>query len=221
MDKCLLCQTPITGRQTFSEILFFKETKPSICTKCRDDFQPIPKEHCPRCYKPNTNEVCLDCQYWNKQNQEVSHESLFLYNDAMAAYFSRYKFEGDYLLRYALAKELSAYLQSRADYTIIPIPISTERMAERGFNQVTGLLEASRIPYQSLLTKSDTKKQSEKTRRERLQTAQSFSLATTEVLPDKILLVDDIYTTGATLLHAKNLLMKNGAKEIKTFSLAR
>lgn len=221
MDKCLLCQTPMAERQTFTEILFFTEKRPSICTMCRDDFQPIPKEHCPRCCKPNTSETCIDCQYWNKQNQEVSHESLFLYNDAMATYFSRYKFEGDYLLRYAFAKELIAYLQSRTDYTIVPIPISTERMTERGFNQVTGLLEVARISYQSLLTKSDTKKQSEKTRRERLQTEQSFSLATTEALPEKILLVDDIYTTGVTLMHAKQVLMKNGAKEIKTFSLAR
>ncbi|RSJ40529.1 hypothetical protein D8816_10150 [Streptococcus gordonii] len=40
-------------------------------------------------------------------------------------------------------------------------------------------------------------------------------------IPPKILLVDDIYTTGATLQDAKVTLFENGAKEIMTFSLAR
>ncbi len=39
--------------------------------------------------------------------------------------------------------------------------------------------------------------------------------------PPKILLVDDIYTTGATLQDAKVTLFENGAKEIMTFSTMR
>ncbi|MFS1663422.1 ComF family protein [Streptococcus sp. zg-JUN1979] len=48
-----------------------------------------------------------------------------------------------------------------------------------------------------------------------------FYLQKDEQLPEKVLLVDDIYTTGATLYDAITVLRKNGIKMIKTFSLAR
>lgn len=107
------------------------------------------------------------------------------------------------------------------DYTIVPIPLSSDRLAERGFNQVEGLLEAANIPYQSFLGKDDSERQSSKSRIERLKTDQVFYLLKESEVPDKILLFDDIYTTGATLQLAISLFLKIGRKEIKTFSLTR
>ena len=36
-----------------------------------------------------------------------------------------------------------------------------------------------------------------------------------------LLIVDDVYTTGRTILYAKDILMKNGAKKVSSFSIAR
>ncbi|WP_236683024.1 MULTISPECIES: hypothetical protein [unclassified Streptococcus] len=94
----------------------------------------------------------------------------------MADYFSRYKIQGDYLLRKVFARPLKSYLKKYSDYTIVPIPISQQRLEERGFNQVTGLLEAAMIPYQNLLEKNHVDKQSEKNRRDRLKLQQPFRL---------------------------------------------
>ncbi|CYU36485.1 amidophosphoribosyltransferase [Streptococcus suis] len=139
----------------------------------------------------------------------------------MAHYFSRYKFQGDYVLRNIFAKKLRIALSQFPDYTIVPIPISQKRLSERGFNQVEGLLDATNIPYQSLLGKYESQKQSSKNRAERLEAKQMFYLLDEKEVPEKILLFDDIYTTGATIQLAVELFMKIGRKEIKTFSLTR
>ena len=139
----------------------------------------------------------------------------------MMEYISRYKFHGDYYLRMVFATELRKALKKWPDYTIVPIPLSDKRYKDRGFNQVIGLLEGAGVPYKSLLKKEHSEKQSEKTRQERLATKQSFYIDEGEKIPDKILLVDDIYTTGATLKLARELFVKNDKKIVKTFSLAR
>lgn len=221
MNKCLLCQESIHSRQTFSEIFFIQKQEGDICKICQNSFQKISPQHCSRCFKEGAKDVCQDCLYWEQHEHVIAHESLYQYNEAMAQFFSQYKFQGDYLLRKVFRKDLNQYFKKWSDYTVVPIPISSERMAERGFNQVTGLLEAAGIPYLELLEKQETQKQSEKTRQERLQLEQPFSIKENRDLPDKILLVDDIYTTGATIMLAKEILMKKCKKEIKTFSLAR
>ena len=84
-----------------------------------------------------------------------------------------------------------------------------------------GLLDAAGLPYKELLGKIDSQKQSSKSREERLDAEQVFYLLEEDELPEKIILVDDIYTTGATIQLAAGLFMKTGQKEIKTFSLSR
>ena len=139
----------------------------------------------------------------------------------MKDYFSRYKFQGDYLLRNVFALSLRKELKNFQSYTILSIPLSESKMKTRGFNQVSGLLEAAQIPYQELLKKKESQTQSSKDRKERLENTGNFYMIENTKIPKKILLVDDIYTTGATLQDAKMALFENGAKEIMTFSLAR
>ncbi|HFI0107225.1 TPA: ComF family protein [Streptococcus suis] len=217
MSNCLLCTQNLKTRQTFSELIFFGKTQSGVCHDCLATFEKIAEQHCPYCFKSGEEGSCKDCHYWLRKGKSVSHTAIFQYNEAMADYFSRYKFQGDYVLRKIFARELKKTLADFSDYTIVPIPLSQER----GFNQVTVLLEAAKIPYRELLGKRDSKKQSSKSREERLETEQTFHLLVEKNLPEKILLIDDIYTTGATIQLAKSLFMKTGQKEIKTFSLCR
>lgn len=221
MSNCLLCTQPLKTKTRFTETIFFSKPSSAACPGCFVSFVEIAEHHCPYCYKSNCSTICKDCQYWENQGRTVSHTALYEYNEAMASYFSRYKFQGDYILRKIFANKLKMALSQYPDYTIVPIPLSSNRLAERGFNQVEGLLEAANIPYQSLLGKHDSQKQSSKNRAERLKTDQAFYLLKESKVPDKILLFDDIYTTGATLQLAMSLFMKIGRKEIKTFSLTR
>ena len=221
MKQCLICLAILEEQLNFMDLLLLKRKENDICQECLNSFEEIPEEHCPTCYKAGDKKLCKDCQYWQERGLEVAHKSLYTYNKAMKDYFSRYKFQGDYLLRNVFSLSLRKELKNFQSYTILSIPLSESKMRKRGFNQVSGLLEAAQIPYQEILKKKESQTQSSKDRKERLENTGNFYMIENTKIPKKILLVDDIYTTGATLQDAKLTLFENGAKEIMTFSLAR
>lgn len=222
MSICLLCQTEVQSDLAFHHVFLLTSPKDGVCESCLATFEQIGDPHCPTCFKAGVAEQCEDCLYWQVQGQEVHHVSLYRYNDAMKSYFSQYKFEGDYALRHLFAQDLKECLRQRfRNYQVIPIPLSEERLADRGFNQVTGWLESAGVTYCDLLGKKDIAKQSEKSREERRQLKQPFYIKDEQGLKDKIVLIDDIYTTGSTLQLAVQLLKNYRSKEVITLSLAR
>ena len=162
-----------------------------------------------------------DCQLWCKEGIEVSHEAIFSYNQAMKDFFNRYKFDGDYMLRKVFATILSENLKKYKSYDFVLIPLSPERYAKRGFNQVAGLIEAAGLSHQDILGKREEKASSSKNRSVRLATELPFFIKDGVTVPKKILLIDDIYTTGATVNRVKSMLENAGAEEVRTFSLVR
>ncbi len=212
---CLLCHVEYTLEPTLHHLFLLKGSSPGICTPCQNKFQLITPPYCSRCYKPDIKDVCSDCKIWEKEGIIVNHQAVFTYNTAMEEFFSRYKFMGDYRLHHVFHK----YFQTEKGYTIVPIPVSKQRFQERGFNQVTALLQS--LPFSSLLEKEEGPAQNTRTRNERLKNKNTFTLKAKVKVPDKILLVDDVYTTGRTLQHALAVLKEGGAQEIKTFSLCR
>ena len=221
MTECLLCKGQIEEKSSFLQLFLLKEGGPSCCPVCYQNFERISEEHCPRCFRNGQSDLCADCQKWEKEGNQVQHQSLFTYNEAMKNYFSQYKFQGDYALRFVFAKAAKKAVKMFREHTIVPIPVSIEKFQVRGFNQVQGILDAANLSYRDILEKKDTLAQSSKTREERLQTQQAFKIKNGVDLPDRILLVDDIYTTGKTLQLAKQILLEAGVKEILTFSIAR
>lgn len=221
MNSCVLCENPLDEKLKFCDLLTLTKPKARACDACFEKFQRISGQHCPKCYRDGASEVCMDCQVWIEKGKEVYHKSCFVYNEAMKDFFSQYKFQGDYALYSVFAAVLQKELKVYRDYALVPIPVSVEKYQTRGFNQVTALLEGAKLPFKEVLEKYDTIAQSSKTREERLQSRQCFKLKDNVQLPPKILLIDDIYTTGSTLQLAKEILVEAGVKEIVTFSLAR
>lgn len=219
--QCLNCQRRMTSKSLFSNIFILKKEKDGVCQECQVAFERISNDHCPYCYKDGNKKVCHDCQIWLMRGYDVQHKALYTYNQAMKDYFSRFKFQGDYLLAGLFSSDLRQCLKTYKDYTIVPIPLSNNRLKTRQFNQVESLLEKSGIRYLSLLTKIESQAQSSKTREERLATTQPFRIKETQILPSKILLIDDIYTTGTTIFLAHQKLKEHGVEEIISFSLAR
>ena len=218
---CLLCGQHLGSNLTFRNLLFLKKEADSLCFTCSSSFEKIGEEHCPTCYKAGVSTSCQDCQLWCKEGIDVSHEAIFTYNQAMKDYFSRYKFDGDYILRKIFAMILKENLKKYKGYDFVLIPLSPERYAKRGFNQVAGLIEAAGLSHLDILGKREEKASSSKNRSERLATELPFFIKEGSRIPKKILLIDDIYTTGATVNRVKSMLENAGAKDVKTFSLVR
>ena len=218
---CLLCAQPLKKNLTFGELLFLKKEESTLCLACYSSFEMIGEEHCPNCHKKGASSSCQDCQLWCKEGIEVSHEAIFSYNQAMKDFFNRYKFDGDYMLRKVFATILSENLKKYKGYDFVLIPLSPERYAKRGFNQVAGLIEAAGFSHLDVLGKREEKASSSKNRSERLATELPFFIKEDSRIPKKILLIDDIYTTGATVNRVKSMLENAGAEEVRTFSLVR
>ena len=203
--KCLLCNDWIESLPKLRDLIMFNQRKEYSCRSCKHQFKNLSKERCQNCNKELYGDACIDCKLWMKKGYIPKH--LAIYRD----YCLRKIFQQD------IKNNLKPFLKK--GYTIVPVPLSEERLAERGFNQVEGLIEG--IPYRDIFEKRDIEKQSSKTREERLSQDNAFCLKEGINLPDKIIIVDDIYTTGSTLYQMVQLLEGIGIKEVLTFSLAR
>ena len=219
--NCLLCGQTIKSDLIFCHLLLFKNENNYLCSACESTFEKIGEDYCPNCMKTGLSTICQDCKLWCKEEIRVDHNAIFIYNQAMKDFFSRYKFDGDFLLRKVFAPVLANELKKYRGYEFVVIPLSPERLLERGFNQVEGLVEAAGFSFQDLLGKREEKASSSKNRSERLATEIPFYIKTEAPLPKKILLIDDIYTTGATINRVKRLFEDAGVLEVKTFSLVR
>jgi len=94
-----------------------------------------------------------------------------------------------------------------------------ERLQERGFNQAEVLAAFLPIENRSLLTRIHSEKQSKMTRSERISTKNPFEIV--GHINKKVILVDDIYTTGRTLRHAATLLKEHGCPQVYAYTLIR
>lgn len=111
---------------------------------------------------------------------------------------------------------------------ILPMPLSKARLNERGFNQAYELsmaLDAGKTKHDLLLRLNDTAPQSRLKLSDRLQNVRHAFAAnpqkSKELLNQRVLLVDDVMTSGASLHAAAKALLDAGASEVGAIVFAR
>lgn len=141
----------------------------------------------------------------------------------MKTYLARFKYRGDYILAKAFSAIIKEAASAMNTSLIVPIPLSAERLQERGFNQAEALASEAGLQTQHLLIRKHSEKQSKKSRHERIHSQTVFALSPDQpnITNQFILLIDDIYTTGTTLRHAAHCLKQAGAKQVCSLTLAR
>jgi competence protein ComFC len=169
------------------------------------------------------------------------------YSDDMRNWLARYKYRGDEkllplfieMLRYPyekLVQETTCLIDHKFDF-VTYIPLSAERLSERGFNQAKQFAEGIGDVYHTsvvpLLERTHhTGKQSYKTRGQRLEDLQgAFAFSLKETSNERIftnigrsiniLLVDDVYTTGSTLNQCASVIKSRIPAQIYGLTWAR
>ncbi|MEC2322910.1 ComF family protein [Lederbergia lenta] len=232
-NHCIYCDMQIVTEVTWRKLIF-KSEEAVLCHHCFEKLTLIKGKRCGKCSRSLeklkaefiTDSVCTDCVRWevNPNWKDILQQNLsvFEYNEYLKEMLARYKYRGDYELAAAFSKEISACINQLTYDILVPIPLSEERLQERGFNQTIGLAEKAGFAIEDLLIRKHAEKQSKKTRQARMQSTDVFAVSTKEDLTEKhILLIDDIYTTGSTIRHAAKVLKQAGAKSISAFTLAR
>ncbi|MBQ1784103.1 MAG: ComF family protein [Gammaproteobacteria bacterium] len=137
------------------------------------------------------------------------------------------KYPGDAPLTRVMAKAALPLLPPlTADLSLIPIPLHPKRQAERGFNQAQLLCEewskALNITTEPLLVRTqDTPHQAGLKAAARRRNLRRAFAVSGEVKGLRLVLVDDVMTTGSTLFAAARVLRAAGAAEVRALVLAR
>ncbi len=204
----------------------------SFCADCLEELPLLHGVRCPGCggELDGVLELCSDCL---KMPPRPWHKAMAVMKMTGSAekVIYRLKFSGSVVMARALA-ELAVPLLSGPDFTdvdmIVPVPLHWRRYLERSYNQ-SGILAqmlARQLnkPYKTPLKRiHPTIRQATLSKEERLKNLRgAFAVP----LPDKvagrkILLVDDVLTTGATLHSCAETLLQAGAASIKVFTVAR
>ena len=226
--ECLLCHALLSPRDAAS----------IVCPLCRQRWRAVRPPWCARCGQPEPHfGPCRLCAGWPDALTQV-RSAVWLDDGARAAV---HDFKYGRLPR--IADDLAAAmlpLRPRADgaSVLIPIPLAPQRLRERGYNQsevlARALARAWRIPVQvdALVRTRETPTQTALTPDTRLANVRAaFAVANVQcsmingrslnIDHSTLIIVDDVFTTGATLAEAARALEQSGATKVLGVTFAR
>jgi len=212
-DRCPVCDRVLTDGSL-------------ICPQCRARLVSVEEPVCMKCgrqIKDAVQEYCADCV-------RVRHvfdrgRAVFSYEGEMRRMLYRYKYGNrrDYTEFFAreAAARCGGWIASCGAEALIPVPLHKRKRRRRGYNQAElfagRLAELLGLPVDAgiLARVKDTtpqKKLSDKDRKLNLKNA--FKIQSNVIKYNKVLLIDDIYTTGSTLDEAAKVLKQAGVESV-------
>jgi competence protein ComFC len=220
---------------------------PKYCVNCRKVGDYI----CPNCFTFISFDFAMICLVCNKNSADglthpgckskysidgafsaIAYKGIvkkLIYNFKYKPYLSDLKKSLVELFYESIIQQEIFQKVYKSSPILIPIPLSKKRLKSRGYNHsellAQGLSRSLNLKLVNGLQRvRETKSQFGLTLKERKENIKNVFAVSANILVSKypnILLVDDILTTGSTLLEAAKILKKNGAKKVYGLTLAR
>lgn len=213
-EVCPLCDKVIDGKHE------------KICKDCSIKLEPIKSPSCLKCGKEIEDEeqdCCKDCA--SIPRHYIKGFPALNYSEEMAKCLSRFKYHnmrcyGGFLADVIFKERGKEILLCKPD-VIVPVPVHKTKLRDRGYNQAQVLAyelsKRLRIPVDTELVIRDakTKPQKELGSKEREENLKKAFISSQKIVKYKsALIVDDIYTTGATVEACTAVLHAMGIKDI-------
>ena len=207
------------------------EHEAPFCELCTLAMEPVPLPGCRRCAEPVEQPgPCPRC-LWAPPPFRSAHAA-FVHTGPLARAIHRFKYEGHSELALPLGHALASASRDwlgglGREPVLVPLPLHHGRLLRRGYDQAAlltrGLARASGLPLRSTLLRRvrATRRQVGLTEAERIENLRG-AFATRGPMPaSPVVLVDDVFTTGATVRAACAALREAGARWVYVLTLAR
>ena len=219
---CILCDEGIETTEKYS-----------LCTACREKVLLISTRECEKCGKPLETlylpTKCPDCVTVNHTFTKAY--SCVEYDDQMKQLVYKLKYGKQRHIAYHLAEIMTEKLRKQGAEgidIIVPVPLHKNKLRKRGFNQAELLAKYIgksmdwSFSSRNLVRIRDTSSQNELNKEERRDNVKNaFRVVSMDEFENKrILLVDDIYTTGSTIDACCIELLKSKPREILVITFA-
>lgn len=203
-----------------------------LCSPCFDKIKYIDDFYCFICNKKeNKLGICPECALETGIDRIIiaTHYTNNVAGRLIESF--KYNFVQDLgntlfkiLDKQIISRDLSGIIQGK---TLVPIPLHRKRFAERGFNQSEELAKRLSAKYgcsmkPNLLQRvKHTSQQAKLSRTERFSNIEgAFQMNLKEPVPVKVIIIDDVLTSGATFIAAARVLKAAGVKEVLCVAIA-
>lgn len=189
-----------------------------MCDSCVQEMPRIKKAICVLCGDKSVDwQICSSC---------ASHTALTrvyvsgLYQSDLKELVHRYKFDHARAAHVPLALAISNVLPSlKKDWVVVPVPTVAQHARQRSYDHARllakQLAKQQGLGFAELLVRTKNVRQVGANRRDRAGVAETIELRKPGKYPVKILLIDDVCTTGATLSACAKILKDAGALEVR------
>lgn len=218
-----------------TEVLPFGNRQ-GFCSECLNAVTFIHGGSCPVCGvifpdSPAGDHLCVSCL--GKRPWFMSARAAVVYDGVIHDAIHRFKYGRNVTTGAALARILADFYFKDVDFgifdAIVPVPLHVKRLRQRGFNQSLILARALaekhglNVDFSLLKRRKLTLTQTGLDKKERERNiAGAFVVDSPQKIRDKnLILVDDVYTTGATVNECAGTLVEAGARQVAVITLAR